>query len=539
MITRSNISRSDIPPGALITFLQKGLQYIGIEETIRQDGSDRQVRGDNKGKGSKSTSDPESDIIDFSLLSPNAINALIRRDPPIQLNVPPEAAAAALRARLDAESKARESQPYPRISSQRNGPIATPQATPVQQRQKQQKQQKKQQEQQSQPSNNDQNSRWAQQNRAQQAAQAMARMNQQLLQNARLGNNNGEKAAAAQVLASVAHRVVTNDSNGINTVPNDRSSSSHPNSDNNSVSTEAAAQILANNMQLQVASSNNQNQLQNQQGPFERRNNNIRTQEQQSVLDSEDLVTRARPDEVLELNKHTSEVFMCAWNPVFTDLLATGSGDASARIWKMGGKKAQDGYGFCRLLLHGNNSVDKKNKDVTTLEWSSDGELLATGSYDGVARIWRKDGSIVHTLHGHMGPIFSLKWNKKGTYLLSGSYDKTTIVWNVSGNKGEVKQQFHFHKAPALDVDWKDDETFASCSTDKSVLICKVGMTQPLKTFTGHRDEVNGVKWSPSGTLLASCSDDYTAKVWDVSTDSNKPLYDFKSHKQEIYTVKW
>jgi WD40 repeat protein len=27
------------------------------------------------------------------------------------------------------------------------------------------------------------------------------------------------------------------------------------------------------------------------------------------------------------------------------------------------------------------------------------------------------------------------------------------------------------------------------------------------------QDEVNAIKWDPSGTLLASCSDDYTAKV--------------------------
>lgn len=29
----------------------------------------------------------------------------------------------------------------------------------------------------------------------------------------------------------------------------------------------------------------------------------------------------------------------------------------------------------------------------------------------------------------------------------------------------------------------------------------------------GHCDEVNAIKWDPSGSLLASCSDDYTAKV--------------------------
>ena len=91
MLSRSNISRTDIPPGALISFLQKGLQYVGIEETIRQDGSDRQRE---KGKGSKNSGNTENDIIDFSLLSPNVIKALIRRDPPIKLNLPPEAAAA-------------------------------------------------------------------------------------------------------------------------------------------------------------------------------------------------------------------------------------------------------------------------------------------------------------------------------------------------------------------------------------------------------------------------------------------------------------
>jgi len=258
-----------------------------------------------------------------------------------------------------------------------------------------------------------------------------------------------------------------------------------------------------------------------------------------AIIDKEDELTNANPSEVLELKMHQSEVFMCAWNSVFTDMIATGSGDASARIWQMGGTKAADGLGPVRLLPHGSGPKDRKNKDVTTLEWSSDGKLLATGSYDGVARVWSLGGSLVHTLRGHKGPIFSLKWNKKGNYLLSGSYDKTTIVWDVSTHNGFIEQQFNDHQAPALDVDWKDDTTFASCSTDKTVHICRVGMPRPLKTYTGHADEVNAVKWDPSGNLLASCSDDCTAKVWDVNSDRKDPLFDFKSHQQEIYTVKW
>lgn len=256
--------------------------------------------------------------------------------------------------------------------------------------------------------------------------------------------------------------------------------------------------------------------------------------------DPDDLDTEAAKSEVLQLQMHESEVFMCAWNPVYTNLIATGSGDASARIWEMLGSNARAGLGAVKLLPHGTDPRDKKNKDVTTLEWSSDGEYLATGSYDGVARVWGRNGALLITLRKHTGPIFSLKWNKKGNYILSGSYDTTTIVWDVTGRKPDhVVQQFTEHKAPALDVDWRDNNTFASCSTDKSVHIYRIGDAKPLKIYTGHTDEVNAVKWDPTRNFLASCSDDCTAKVWAVESDSTSPLYTFDSHSQEIYTVKW
>jgi len=64
----------------------------------------------------------------------------------------------------------------------------------------------------------------------------------------------------------------------------------------------------------------------------------------------------------MELRMHTSEVFMCAWNPRFTSLIATGSGDASARIWQMGGTAASGGLGPVRSLPHGEDPSDKKTK---------------------------------------------------------------------------------------------------------------------------------------------------------------------------------
>jgi len=111
----------------------------------------------------------------------------------------------------------------------------------------------------------------------------------------------------------------------------------------------------------------------------------------------------------------------------------------------------------------------------------------------------------------HKGPIFALKWNKKGNFILSAGVDKTTIIWDA--HTGEAKQQFPFHSAPALDVDWQSNNTFASCSTDMCIHVCKLGQDRPIKTFQGHTNEVNAIKWDPTGNLLASCSDDMTLKV--------------------------
>ncbi|KAL1527783.1 hypothetical protein AB1Y20_009168 [Prymnesium parvum] len=240
-------------------------------------------------------------------------------------------------------------------------------------------------------------------------------------------------------------------------------------------------------------------------------------------------------DEVLTLTGHTSEVFICAWNPSSL-LLASGSGDSTARIWKVPEGPYCKGQAVPEPLVLQHSSKDKeKSKDVTTLDWNHNGTALATGSYDGQARIWTTTGKLTATLVRHHGPIFSLKWNSTGQYLLSGSVDKTAIIWDVE--TGSLKQQFSFHKEPTLDVDWRDETSFASCSTDKMIYVCKLNSPSYLKCFQGHRDEVNAIKWDPSGQLLASCSDDSTAKLWSMG--STTPVHDLRQHTKEIYTIKW
>ncbi|CAL0314387.1 unnamed protein product [Lupinus luteus] len=242
--------------------------------------------------------------------------------------------------------------------------------------------------------------------------------------------------------------------------------------------------------------------------------------------------------DVTILEGHTSEVCAGAWNPK-RSLLASGSGDSTARIWTIADGRlksgSQKGPLNVSVLRHVSGRTNESRNDVTSLDWNGDGTLLATGSCDGQARIWTASGELRTTLSKHKGPIFSLKWNKKGDYLLTGSCDKTAIVWDVKAE--EWKQQFEFHSGAMLDVDWRNNVSFATSSIDNMIYVCKIGENRPIKTFSGHQGEVNCVKWDPTGSLLASCSDDITAKIWSMKHD--KYVYDFREHSKEIYTIRW
>merc|ERR1711911_235984 len=75
------------------------------------------------------------------------------------------------------------------------------------------------------------------------------------------------------------------------------------------------------------------------------------------------------------------------------------------------------------------------------------------------------------------------------------------------------------------------------CSTDQCIHVCKLGSDKPTKSFQGHTNEGNAIKWDPQGNLLASCSDDMTLKIWSMKQDNC--VHDLQAHNKEIYTIKW
>ncbi|KAH6916628.1 WD40 repeat-like protein [Coprinopsis sp. MPI-PUGE-AT-0042] len=226
------------------------------------------------------------------------------------------------------------------------------------------------------------------------------------------------------------------------------------------------------------------------------------------------------PRAVLLLSGHATEVFVCAFNPVHFDILGTGSKDAVVNIWKLP-KPPQRLDAFTTSALPPislPNLSKAAQADLTALHWSPDGELLAIGSYDSIFRICTRKGTMYLTQDYHQGPIFAVRFSKDGRWALTASLDGTAAVWDVKEKK--LAQHYIVHGDCCLDVDWLTEDTFASCGADKRINVMKLGIEEPIKTFDGHQDEINQIRSNPSGTRLASCSDDRTARIWRVDNIS-------------------
>jgi dipeptidyl aminopeptidase/acylaminoacyl peptidase len=246
--------------------------------------------------------------------------------------------------------------------------------------------------------------------------------------------------------------------------------------------------------------------------------------------------------ELFSLKGHTDGVDSVSWSPDGM-WLATGSFDGTAKVWKMppsGGRQPPDGLQ--------DQGADAPRSPALTLQgrrvcWSPDGTWLATVCQDGTAKVWdAQDGRPLLKLNRHRSAVTAASWSPDSKRLATASADGTAIVWDVARKR--VLATLQGHTSAISVVAWSPDGyRLASSSagygseahTDVGeVKIWDAAGGRQLLTLKGHTGKVHSVSWSPDGKRLATGSEGGTVKLWDASSGRELLAY-----TGQIHSVSW
>ncbi len=155
---------------------------------------------------------------------------------------------------------------------------------------------------------------------------------------------------------------------------------------------------------------------------------------------------------------------------------------------------------------------------IHAITFSPDGKLIASGGSDQTIRIWDVEtGKLLKTISGHKDIVKSLVFSPDGKFLVSGSWDSTVKVWNVKTGTliKTLKGNSLFVNGVAISP---SGEYLASAHWNNSVILWNLKKGRLIKKITDHKSYVTSVAFSPDGKLLASGSNDFTAKIYKVTT---------------------
>eukprot|EP01094_Clydonella_sp_ATCC50884_P029339 TRINITY_DN9159_c0_g1_i2.p1 TRINITY_DN9159_c0_g1~~TRINITY_DN9159_c0_g1_i2.p1 ORF type:complete len:598 (+),score=111.99 TRINITY_DN9159_c0_g1_i2:64-1857(+) len=206
---------------------------------------------------------------------------------------------------------------------------------------------------------------------------------------------------------------------------------------------------------------------------------------------------------VASFEEHEGDVYSVQYHPAMGHV-ASGGYDKTVRLTDI--RTAQPLKTF-----RGHDSA------VSGVVFNPHGNLIISGSKDSSVKFWDiTSGVCVKSLPAHLGEVTSVQCNGAGNMLLSSSKDNSNRLWDLRMTKPIVRYKGHQNTSKNFvrASFGSREEVVVGGSEDTQLYVWDTNSGDLLHTLHGHTHIVYGGVWNEKQSLLASCSDDSTIRLW-------------------------
>jgi WD40 repeat protein len=160
---------------------------------------------------------------------------------------------------------------------------------------------------------------------------------------------------------------------------------------------------------------------------------------------------------------------------------------------------------------------------VSSARFTPHGRNIVSSSWDGSIRLWEvATGLEIRSFEGHQYRVNDIAVSPNGKYALSGSEDRSLILWKLPSGRlvkrfsGENLQRHMDSNTARAHPEWRDRTSLNVQTISRLPGKDVWGFSKRYKK--GHMESVISVDFSRRGTYALSGSQDFTMRLWDIST---------------------